>query len=55
MLTRNTDLSDNLVNGVMGTVTGFIKETYLNEIKYIYVKFDDPLVGQQKRKKKTLH
>lgn len=55
MLTRNTDLSDNLVNGVMGTVTGFIKETYLNEIKYIYVKFDDPLVGQQKRKKNKLY
>lgn len=52
MLTRNTDLSDHQVNGVMGTVTGYIKETHLDEIKYILVKLDDPLVAQQIRKKK---
>ncbi|XP_062607978.1 uncharacterized protein LOC134269784, partial [Saccostrea cucullata] len=50
MLIRNVDLSDSLVNGVMGTVTGFIKDTKIDEVKFILVKFDDPLVGKQRRK-----
>lgn len=45
MFIRNIDLFDNLVNGVMGIVIGYIKEIYLDEIKYILVKFDDLLVG----------
>ena len=51
MLIRNVDLSDSLVNGVIGTVTGFIRDAKQDEIKFILVKFDDPYVGQQRRRK----
>lgn len=49
MLVRNIDFSDNLVNGVMGTVTCFTKDVNVDEIKYILVKYDVPEVGQQRR------
>ena len=48
MLLRNIDINGNLVNGVMGTVTGCIKgDRKRKEIKSILVRFDDPTVGEE--------
>ncbi|XP_050957725.1 LOW QUALITY PROTEIN: uncharacterized protein LOC127158760, partial [Labeo rohita] len=50
MLCKNVDVMDGLVNGACGTVTNIV---YSNNDKFpetVYVKFDDHLVGAQRRK-----
>ena len=49
MLIHNYDIPDQLVNGLIGTITGFITDT-AGVVDAIVVKFDDPNVGQGKRK-----
>ena len=56
MLIRNIDLSDCLVNGVMGTVTGSIEnKSKAHKIQSVLVNFDDPKVGANKRKLSKLN
>ena len=43
MLTFNVNLTDGLVNGVLGTVLGFVHEA--SKVKAIIIAFDDPKVG----------
>ena len=48
MLTYNVNLSDGLVNGVLGTVLGFVHEG--SKVKAIIIAFDDPKVGKQQQR-----
>ena len=45
MLTFNVDLSDSLVNGVLGTVLDFVIEN--SKVKAVIISFDNPDVGLQ--------
>lgn len=51
MLIRNIDVSDGLVNGVIGTITEFREESN-GDLKSINVLFDNQSVGKKKRNKK---
>lgn len=51
MLIRNIDVSDGLVNGVIGTIMGFSEESN-GEIKSIAVSFDNRKVGEKSGIKK---
>lgn len=46
MLIRNIDVSDGLVNGVIGTITEFQKESN-GDLKSINILFDNQIVGQK--------
>jgi len=52
MLIMNVDVSDGLVNGAQGQITGFIK--YQNRIKWVLVVFDSKNIGKDARKKSRL-
>ena len=48
MLTFNVNLSDSLVNGVLGTILDFVFED--SKVKAVIIEFDNPEVGLQHRK-----
>ena len=50
MLCKNIDIADGLVNGVCGTVTRIVRSETGNFPPKVFVKFDDDVVGQQRRK-----
>ncbi|XP_063048589.1 uncharacterized protein LOC134442280 [Engraulis encrasicolus] len=50
ILIKNIDLSDNLVNGVCGSVTHIVQKDATSLPTMVYVLFDDPKVGLQRRK-----
>ena len=45
MITTNIDVSDGLMNGVMGMIVNILKDEEVN-VKVILVKFDNSDVGQ---------
>jgi len=47
MLTSNVDISDNLINGQIGTVLHVDYNN--NKVKTIFIEFDDPKAGLSKR------
>ena len=53
MLTWNIDVCDSLVNGSLGEVVGFKRDSK-NRVKYVLVKFDDPSSGQERRRQLNL-
>lgn len=52
MITSNIDVSDGLVNGSTGVVTGFIEDK--NTVSVILVKMDNAHAGQQANSKKLV-
>lgn len=52
MLTRNCDVKDSLVNGVMGYIFHFVNGKD-NDVSAVAVIFDNKNVGEKKRKTKT--
>ena len=50
MLCKNIDIADGLVNGVCGTVTRIVRSETGNFPPKVFVKFDDDVVGRQRRK-----
>ncbi|XP_061749313.1 uncharacterized protein LOC133547832 [Nerophis ophidion] len=53
MLCKNVDVADGLVNGACGTVTHIQIEGDEDFPKTVYVKFDDPNIGSQRRKQRS--
>uniref|UniRef100_A0A8P4GKF1 ATP-dependent DNA helicase n=1 Tax=Dicentrarchus labrax TaxID=13489 RepID=A0A8P4GKF1_DICLA len=51
MLLKNIDVDDGLVNGVCGIVTDIVYPDTGKFPRMVYVKFDDPEVGAQRRKR----
>ena len=49
MLTYNIDVCDNLTNGSLGQVIAFKLDSKA-KVKYVLVKFDDPVSGKERRK-----
>ena len=49
MITMNIDVSDGLMNGVMGTVVNIVKDAEEVNVKVILVEFDNSDVGQNAR------
>ena len=49
MITTNTDVTDGLTNGAMGTVTNVVIEKTTERISVILVAFDSEHVGQEAR------
>lgn len=52
MLTRNCDVKDGLVNGVMGYISHFVNGKD-NDVSAVAVIFDNKNVGKKKRKTET--
>ena len=47
MITKNIDVSNDLTNGVMGTITDIVLHTTTSIVKAILVKFDCESIGQE--------
>ena len=53
MVIHNIDVSDLLTNGAIGTVLG-IEESQSGSVSAVIIKFDNPLVGKEARKRKPM-